>query len=162
MDNQFENMHPESRIWIYQSNRSLEAAEIEKIQADLDAFTKQWASHSRQLKASARVINKHFLVLAADETQADASGCSIDSSVQFVKQLGAKYNLNLFDRMTFAYADNETGEVELCSNINFGEKYKQGEISDDTKVFDTLVKTKADLDKSFLKPLKESWHARFV
>lgn len=106
------------------------------------------------------MLHNRFILLMVDESQADASGCSIDSSVRFLKQLQAKYGVDLFDRMAFSYKDGE--EVHTVSRDKFNELYASGAINDDTLVFDTLVNTKAGFDAGWLKPLSESWHARLV
>ncbi len=151
---------PNSRVWIYQSNRLLTDTEVESIQTHVNQFCAQWASHSKQLKAAGKVVDNLFVVLMADESQAGASGCSIDSSVHFIKGIEQHFELNLFDRMTFAF-DSQDG-VALADRTKFEKLYKEGQINDETLVFDTLVKTKADFDNQFKKPLSQSWHQRFV
>ena len=101
-----------------------------------------------------------FILLAVDEGQADASGCSIDKSVHFLKQLEAQLDIDLFDRMTFAWKDDSG--VKTASSEEFAQLYRAGKIGDDTLVFDNLVKTKAELEENWLKPLNKSWHRRFV
>jgi len=154
------NFSDQSRVWIYQSNRTLTEEESEKIQLQLDQFSQQWSSHSRQLKAAGKVIERSFILLMADESLAGASGCSIDSSVHFVKSLQQEFGLDLFDRMNFAF-QGENG-VEIADRTTFEDLYKSGKINDSTPVFDTLVKTKKDFETVFIKPLSESWHHRFV
>ncbi len=105
-------------------------------------------------------MHARFLVLAVDETQAGASGCSIDSSVNFLKKLGAHYQRDLFDRLRFSYVDN--GAVHTVSKDDFAQLYQDGTINDETLVFDPLLKTVEELSSGFQKPLKDSWHSRFV
>jgi hypothetical protein len=95
-----------------------------------------------------------------DESQAGASGCSIDSSVQFVRQLQQELGVDFFDRMLFAWQDGE--QVQTAHRENFAALYRQGLIDGDTLVYDHLVKTKADFESAWLKPLSQSWHARMV
>jgi hypothetical protein len=95
-----------------------------------------------------------------DESNADASGCSIDKSVYFLKNLQAKYSRDLFDRMHFSFKKGE--EVITLDRNSFAQAYREGEINDETLVFDTLVKNKGELDRSWTKPLKDSWHKRMV
>jgi hypothetical protein len=106
-------------------------------------------------------MQNRFVVLMVDESQAGASGCSIDKSVYFVQGVEQAFGVKMFDRMLFAY-QNEAGEVKTASSIEFDQLYKNGLINDETLVFDNLVKTKADFEGKWLKPLKDSWHARFV
>ena len=48
-------------------------------------------------------VDHRFVVVAVDEVQALASGCSIDKSVGFIKQLEMDLNLMLTDRMVVVF-----------------------------------------------------------
>src|ERR1700743_1173169 len=96
-----------SRVWVYQSDKKLSGVEVEQIQKELDAFAINWTAHNHQLKAKAEVRYNRFLILIVDETQAGASGCSIDKSANFMKALEQEFGISLFDRFNFAYRDGE-------------------------------------------------------
>lgn len=154
----YENLSPASKVWIYQANRVLTDAEIEQLQPALERFAAQWVSHNRQLAAFARIFHNRFIVLMVDETHADASGCSIDKSVAFLKEIQAAFGVDLFDRMIFSC--QKDGQVISLSREEMQAKIDQGEIHRDTLVFDNLIATKADFESAWLKPLHQSWHAR--
>lgn len=156
-----DTLSPQSRVWIYQCNRPLNEEQSQEIEKMANDFARRWVSHNQQLHAAATFLHHRFLVLMVDESRAGASGCSIDSSVAFVKQLQAQYGVDFFDRMSFSYQD-ESGTVHTVPRAVFAEAYQAGQITDNTLVFDTLVKNKAELDQALLKPLKDSWHARMV
>ncbi len=149
-----------TRLWVYQANKPFPSDAVPEIRSNLRAFARQWVSHNRQLKADADVLHDRFVILMVDESQADASGCSIDSSVHFLKKLQAEYGVDLFDRMYFSYQDGDA--VHTVSREEFARRYAEGQINDHTLVFDTLVESKAAFDAGWLKPLSESWHARLV
>ncbi|MFN7117254.1 MAG: hypothetical protein ACK4TA_10675 [Saprospiraceae bacterium] len=151
---------PSTRIWIYQSNQPFPDIKVPEVQKLVQDFAQQWISHNRQLRAHGDVLHNRFVILMVDESQADASGCSIDKSVYFLKNLQAQYGVDLFDRMRFSYLDGE--EVKTVSREEFESLYAEGKINDETPVFDTLVNNKADFDNNFIKPLHRSWHKRFV
>lgn len=153
------NFADESRVWIYQSNHPFDESTSAQIREELQAFARQWVSHNRALKAHAEILHNQFIVLVVDETNAGASGCSIDASVHFLKNLQAKYGVDLFDRMKFAYLQKD--EIKLADRLSFAQLYASGDITDSTLVVDTLVQKKRDLGK-MIKPLRESWHARMV
>ncbi|GAB5551239.1 MAG: hypothetical protein Sapg2KO_08300 [Saprospiraceae bacterium] len=159
-DTQYGVLPDTTRVWIYQSNRPFTAEESKEITLMAQQFAQRWVSHSQQLKAYATLLHDRFLILMVDESNAGASGCSIDSSVAFVKALQAQYEVNFFDRMRFSFKDGD--EVKTLSRADFSQWYQNGKINDQTMVFDTLVKNKAELDQNFVRPLKESWHARMV
>lgn len=150
-----------ARVWIYQSNRPFTAQEKERINGQLQAFAEQWTSHNRALRAAAELVHDRFIVLMVDESMADASGCSIDKSVNFLKALQAEYGVDLFDRMRFSYRDDH-GRVDSLPREAFAAAYAAGQLTDDTPVFDPLVPTKEDYDQGFVKPLGKSWHKRMV
>jgi hypothetical protein len=149
-----------ARVWIYQSTRPFSAHEIGVLQSQLKGFTAEWTAHSKQLCAVGDVLYNHFIVLAIDENQAGASGCSIDKSIYLMKNIEAQYGIQLFERMNFAWLEGET--VKMAASSDFKRLYTEGGISSETLVFDNLVSTVGDLKTKWLKPLMQSWHKRFV
>ncbi|MDB5112445.1 MAG: transporter ATPase [Mucilaginibacter sp.] len=145
-----------SRVWIYQSSKKLSTTEVQQIQQSLDSFTTQWTAHNHQLKAKAEIRYNRFLILIVDESQAGASGCSIDKSVNFMKQLEQQFNINLFDRFNLAYREGE--EILSLPRHDFEEQIKQGKINTNTIVFNNLVQNLAELENKWEVPFKESWH----
>jgi len=160
MNINLDGLDDSSKIWIYQSSRLLSDSESTATQIALDQFASTWVAHNRQLKAKAQLVESRFIILAVDETLAGASGCSIDASVHFLKKLQDQLQIDLFDRMRFAYRDLE-GNIQSVDRESFSDLYAKGAITDVTMVVDTLIQTKKDLPH-ILKPLKESWHSRMV
>ncbi len=156
----FQQFPPETRVWIYQSNKPFNQSVLPELKELVDRFAQNWVSHNRQLRAHGDVLHDRFILLAVDEGQADASGCSIDKSVHFLKQLEKELGVDLFDRMTFAWMDDDG--VKAAGSEEFSSLYQAGKITADTLVFDNLVKTKGELEENWLKPLNKSWHRRFV
>ncbi len=150
-----------AKVWIYQADRLLNDEESIVANEEIKKFTQSWVSHSNALKATGVLMNNLFVVLMVDESQSMASGCSIDSSVRFVKKLGETLNVDFFDRMKFSFIDTNNN-ISVCSSSDFENAYKNGSINDETLVFDNLVNTKLSFDSSWKKPLKSSWHYRFV
>ena len=72
------------------------------------------------------------------------------------------YKVDFFNRMIFSYLDEANEKVITLSKDDFKAAYTDGTINDDTLVFDNLVKTKDQFLTEWLKPLKDSWHKRFV
>ncbi|MEK7254554.1 MAG: hypothetical protein AAB316_07410, partial [Bacteroidota bacterium] len=151
-----------TRLWIYQSNRSFSEAETAALRNTAARFAENWVSHNRSLRAYGDLLLNRFIVLLVDESQADASGCSIDKSVYFLKQVEREFGVDLFDRMNFAWLPSTRDEVRTANRDDFSRLYQTGEITNETLVFDNLVQTKADFEKSWLKPLGKSWHKRIL
>src|ERR1700731_4564879 len=122
-----------SRVWVYQSNKKLTDEEVQQLQNQLDNFTTGWTAHNNQLKAKAEIRYNRFLILIVDESQAGASGCSIDKSVKFIKQIEEQYNINLLDRFNLAY--REGNDVLSAPRHDFEDLLKNGSINTNTIVF---------------------------
>lgn len=154
------SMPAHARIWVYKTARALSQAEQKLVLEHGSTFTNTWAAHGAPLDASVDVLHGRFVVVAVDEEQAEASGCSIDKSVGFIKQLEHDLNLMLTDRMVVVYegADGITSTrlQELPALI------QEGVITADTVVFDDLVSTVGDLHERFRVRLRDSWMARFL
>ncbi len=154
-------MVSESRIWIYGAERALTDTETTVIRTRLQEFVAGWVSHRRELRAAADVLHHRFLVVCVDETQAEASGCSIDGSVHFLQELGAELGIDFFNRMRFSYRD-ALGKIQTVSREEFKDLYRNGTLENDTVVFDPLVKELGELRQIFERPLEDSWHSRMV
>ena len=156
----WEDLPDHARLWIYSADRQLTDAEEAEVQTALRTFVKQWTAHRRDLRAYGDVVHQRFVRLAVDESAAGASGCSIDASVRFLKDLGQRLGVDFFERMIF-FADNGEGFLPYPRE-EFAAAYARGEIGDQSPVVDPLVKTKGQYDSSFVKPLGASWHARMT
>ena len=155
----FDQIADSARVWIYQSNRILSEAEIAHIEKEAQAFLNEWTAHGATLHASARVLHKQFLAIALDEGINQASGCSIDSSVAFVKQLEQTFGNSFFDRTQVAFLLE--GEVNITSLSEVKEKIKGGSIGEDTLTFNNLITSKQDLEAQWITPVKETWLKRY-
>jgi hypothetical protein len=153
-------MPAHARVWVYKSAKAFTPAQEALILESGARFTADWAAHGAALDACVDVLNHHFVVLAVDEQQAMASGCSIDKSVRFVQDLERALGSSLTDRMVVLYETQ--GALGSCRVPEVEGLLKQGELSADTVVFDDLVGTKGDMDSRFRVPLKESWMARWL
>ncbi len=156
----FRSMPPQTKIWIYQANKPIPREAIPIVKDVLSRFAESWTSHNHKLNAYADVLLDRFVILAADETRTGIGGCSIDSSVRFIRQLGEQLRIDFLDRQTFAWL--EDGEVHTAPQETFEKYYQQGRINDETLVFDNLVNTKEAFEKGWIKPLGKSWHHKLV
>ena len=158
MEQYFKQLPENSKVWVYQSNRELNDSEVQQIKSLINEFVRQWTSHSRNVIAAAIVVYKRFIILAADESAFSVSGCSIDSSIHFVKELEQQFNIGLFDRHTVAYRGNE--KINAVKQADFQQLIDNGLVNQDTVVFNNLVATVGDLNQNWEVPLSRSWHAR--
>ena len=151
----------ESRVWIYQADRPFSDPEIRTANEDIQAFCRQWTSHNNELKATGSIVHHQFVVLVVDETQASTSGCSIDKSIAFVKNMEQKYGRTLLDRNLVAYMDDQDQVLTIpLKDLHLA--VKNGKLNMSTKVFDNLVATQKDFTTRWVVPLGTSWLKKFT
>ena len=154
----FESLAPESKVWIYQSNRPFTEGEMNSLHPALRTFVESWTAHKQELKGSYLLLRNQFIVLAVDESNMPASGCSIDKSVHFMQVIESELGVSLFDRMLFAFEEN--GTIATLHKSAFAEAVQQGRIQADTLVVNNMVFTKEALESKWLLPFAQSWHAQ--
>jgi len=154
----YKELPDSSRIWIYQSSRELQKEEVDQIKDAGKRFIDNWATHGTALQAAMEVFYDRFIVLFADEDQVKASGCSIDSSVHFMKEVEKAFGIDLFDRMNIAFrSSNNT--INTLPMHELREKMESGELNDDTIIFNNLVATKGEMEGNWEVPVQNSWLA---
>ena len=158
MESMIDQMPDDSRLWVYQSSRAFTAEEQQIIAANMKVFVDQWAAHGQQLAASCSILHDQFIVLAVDESQAAASGCSIDASVAIIRQIEQALDISLLDRSQVAYL--KEGQVHLASFNRIKQAIAEGDIQKDTIVFNNAVSNAGDWKSSWKIPAASSWMAR--
>ena len=156
----FESLPDNSRIWIYQCNRSFSLEELAEITAGLNAFLTQWTAHGSDLKAGFEIKYNRFIIIGLDQAEASASGCSIDASVHYIQNLEQQFKIDLLDKMNVSYKQGEF--IAYKTLKDFKKMAKQRAISKNTVVFNNLVATKQEYLENWEVPASESWHARFL
>jgi len=148
---------PQSKVWVYQSDRNFSAAEVESIQQQLNDFTAQWKAHGRQLIAKAEVLYNYFIVFIVDEASANATGCSIDASVRVIKEIEQTYHVDLFNRFNMAYKAND--QIVVSSKEDFETLISIGKVGPGTIVFNNLVQNLGEFETKWEVPFENSWHS---
>jgi len=155
----FHQLPQHSRVWIYQASRDLTDAEVEALNPVLAQFATEWTSHGQKLQASAQLFYNRFLVIGNDEDVNSPSGCSIDASVRFVKQLEEHLNVTFFDRTQLAFYTNQAVDVVPLKAVK--EKIDAGELQAESLYFDNTVATAGQIQNNWPKPAKETWLSRY-
>ena len=148
---------PQSRVWIYQSDRKFTSGEETEILNKLTAFTNQWKAHGNELLAKAEIRYGFFIILIVDERRAGVTGCSIDSSVRLMKEIEQEYHVDLFNRFNIAYKVN--GEVVVNSKEDFETLVNIKQVTPETTVFNNMVQNLTELETKWEVPFKNSWHS---
>lgn len=155
----FDLLPDSSRIWLYASTRRFSAAEQLVIREALQDFCGGWATHGKEMPSSFEILHDQVLVLAVDESQLGASGCSIDSSVRALQSLEQVLGVDLVNQGKVTLKDPH-GALRVLPALGLKSKISIGEITQDLEVMQPSLHTKADL-KSLWQPVRKSWLSNY-
>jgi len=156
----FQSLSPNSRIWIYQSSMAFTPEEQSILKSETEAFLTQWTAHGQTLRAGMQIEFDRFLIIGANEDVNEASGCSIDKSVDFIRQLENRFKVDLLDRSKIAYRID--GKVHIMDFKDFKNSLSKGEISGKAEVFNNAMLIKKELDNAWIQPVASSWLGKYL
>ena len=157
---EFNELPDDSRVWIFQANRSFTEDEMAEIKVRISSFLEEWTAHGKELTAGFVIKYNRFIILGLDQTNGGASGCSIDAQVHFIQELEKIYEVDLLDRMNVSF---KQGKFIAYKDLKeFKKMVKQKAVSANTIVFNNLVNSKAEFEEHWEVPMTDSWHSRFL
>ena len=156
----FQHLPSDSRLWIFQAQKKFTDQEITIIDRELQLFTNDWVAHGQPLQASYQILENHFIVLAANESFHQPSGCSIDDSMRTIKHIGKQLGQDLTRRdVAYFKLGDEIVGVKISDLKN---AYEQGVWNENTLTFNTLVASKLQLASGWLVPASATWLKRYI
>ena len=155
----FKSLKKNSRVWVFQSLDFIDDLLVEEIKEKISIFLNQWKSHQTDFKSSFEIRYNTFIIIAADESSL-VSGCSIDSLINFIKDLENSFELQLLDKLHVKYIEN--GKI-ITKHLNQFKIYCQSlGKNHNLVVFNNLVKDINELENNWQVDIKNSWHKRYV
>lgn len=156
----FDNLGQEARIWIYQADRKFRSEEIEMLNEETSKFIDRWTAHGKNLQGSFKIVYNQFLILGVDEDFNQASGCSIDASVEFIRSLEKKMNISFLDRSKVAIL---IGDMVVLEDFNeLKNKIKEKVIKPGDITFNNFITKKYELESSWKSNVENSWLKKYI
>ena len=155
----FEALSDEARVWIYPSSRPFTDDECIEIKTKINTFLTQWTAHGASLKAGVSMPYNRFIVIALDESQQEATGCSIDASVKIIQEIEATYGVVLMDKMNVSF--KQGAYITYKPLLDFKKMVKTKAVTENTIVFNNLVINKEAFLTQWEVPAYQSWHSRY-
>ena len=159
MNNSFDQMPDDARLWVYQCNRKFLPSELKAINSSLQEFLASWAAHGRALKPAYALYYDQIIVLAVDESSHGASGCSIDMSVAFMKSLEQTYGVSLLDRTQIGFMIDQ--EITLLNLSTIKEAVTSDKIKAKDIILNNAVSSVAEFKKSSHQSVDQSWCKKY-
>jgi hypothetical protein len=138
-----------SRIWIYAAEQKLSNEQEAYIINSISDHLQSWNAHKVPLTAGVTILENHFIVVALDEIENGASGCSIDTLQNKIQDLEKELSVSLLNRLNVFCRIND--EIQCVPSFQLN-----GIAKANTLFYDLTIQRKLDLH-SYLKPISEGW-----
>lgn len=149
-----------NKIWVYIADRPFTKTEEDFVEDKLKALCDNWDVHGSPLKSSFVVVKSQLIVLLSDEVDNQASGCSIDSSVRVMKEIGDKLDIDFFNRWNVACEKDNTIQVMHVNDLKA--KLKSGNMTGDDYIFKNILNSKSEFESTFREKISESNYKVFL
>ncbi len=154
----FGQLSDHARVWVYQANRSLNLTELAQVTIYLETALEDWAAHGNSLLGSFEIQFSQVIIIAVDEQLNQASGCSIDTSSRWFKELGAQLNIDFFDRSCGLVLGNS---LQLFPISQIKSAIQSGLITPESYIIPLQTPSLAQYRSKWLTVAKHSWLARY-
>lgn len=148
------------RIWIYTLSKELSIEQLVDFKNRCQNFVTGWTAHDVSLDANFELYQNRLLIFKVNEDKYNASGCSIDKQLRFVKELEQAFSLELLNRLLVAYENNHQVEVMKASQVK--DLLNSNKISANTVVFDNTITQSSELTSKWKQPLQATWLAKYL
>jgi len=156
----FNLLPPNAKVWIYQSDTNLSIVDVELIEKEVKFFLNNWSSHNKEIESSYEIRYNRFLIIGLNENINSASGCSIDKSVNFIKNLQSILKVNFLNRLDVAYKIGN--EINSISLLEFQNMIRENKLSKDSIVYNNMIDTKKLYLNNWETTIENSWHKKYL
>jgi len=148
-----------NKVWTYLISKPLTGPQLEELQRSGAEFVSSWTAHDNKLQASFEIYKDRIIIVQVNEEVANASGCSIDKLLRFIKNCEQQLNVQLLNRLLVAY-DYE-GEIKVAPSAQVPDLLKNKEITETTLIYDVAISNGHELS-NWLKPLRNTWLSKYL
>jgi len=134
----FDEMNPESRIWIYTADRTITTEEAEVIIDILEEYLNNWKSpNGMSFPSSAKVLENWFVIIVVDTTSViDQYRIGpVDGFVFLFKEISKLTDIDFFHKPLLNYLDNYN-QVQAISLFEIKQAVTDQIITPDTIIID--------------------------
>jgi hypothetical protein len=157
----FDSLPDSARIWVFGSDRPVTGPAAERLLGEVDRFLGEWRAHGAPLRCARLWADNRFLVVGVDQTDANASGCSIDGLFRALQGLEREIGARLVGGGRVYYRDH-AGVAQSAARAELDDLVARGVIGPDTVVFDTSITDLGEWRARFEQPARKTWVGELI
>lgn len=148
------------RIWIYTLSQALTDEQLVDFKNKCDVFVNSWTAHDVKLDASYELYKNRLLIFKVNEASYNASGCSIDKQLRFVKELEVSFSIELLNRMLVAYYHDS--DLKIIHQLKIKDLIASQDINANTLIYNNTINFSSDLETNWQVPLHKTWLSKYL
>jgi hypothetical protein len=145
------------KVWVFVASRSISEQEQIEISDAGRNFMASWNAHGAGVKGELEILINQVIVVKADQSYTQNSGCSIDKLTHFVKGIEQKFAFELLNRMYVPFSENDNWQVAHVTQLKSLNLNKKN-----TKVLNIMVNDTNTFNTQFLQSAENSWVANYL
>jgi len=153
----FSSLPEDARVWIFGSAEALSSDDAATLLVSIDEYLEGWRAHGSPLTVAREWRDNRFLAIGVDQSEENASGCSLDALFRVLQSLEQRIGTSLLGNSR-VYFRSSNGSIQATDRAGFAEQAEKGSIGADTQVFDLSVQTVAGWKELFEIRATNSWH----
>lgn len=153
----FDALPGNARVWVFAADRPLAGADRDRLLDAVDAYLGNWRAHGQPLTCAHAWCDDRFLAVGVDQSDAYASGCSIDGLFRALQMLRPILGTSLLPATHVHYRD-AAGAIHSVTRDAFTALSASRAVTADTPVFDPTVATAAEWRDRFETIAGRAWH----
>ncbi len=157
----FSSLPANARVWVFAADRELNGEQAQLLLNQVDRYLAQWKAHGMPLRCARDWRYDRFLAIGIDPTVEQASGCSIDDLFRQLREIGNSFGTQMLGGGRVFYRDAE-GRTRAVSQSQFSALAVGGDVTADTKVFDTSVILAGDWRDRFERRAGDAWTGALI
>lgn len=147
------------KVWAYTIGKELNETELHLLTSAGQNFVSSWTAHENKLSAEFSIYKNRIILVKVDEAVYNASGCSIDKLVRFIKTLESDFKVELLNRLLVPYQHDD--KIEVIPTSVFREKLNAKQLDENTQVYITSVSDEKEL-LGWQQPVKNTWLSKYL
>jgi hypothetical protein len=152
----FESLPDASRIWVFGSDKPVTGPAAHRLLGEVDHFLETWTAHGAPLRCARLWRDDRFLVIGVDQSDANASGCSIDGLFRSLQALERELGTKLVAGGRVFYRDH-SGVAQSAARSELDDLVARGEVGPNSVVFDPSITDLGEWRAKFEQPARKSW-----
>jgi hypothetical protein len=145
----FAQLPDNARVWVYLSEKAVSTDQQNQIGSFLRTAMKTWAAHGEPLTGGFEFSGNHFLILGVDQAAHLPSGCSIDASMRWIKEINQTFGLDFLFR---SIAIQNDSDISFAPIFGIKKSVSTGIIRADSLIYDQQIQILSEYKTAFLKP----------